>query len=239
MADDSQQYCPEADWDPSSGIMATRACYTCRKGFVSHKHLESEWGDEADPRIYSILPKMLFELDAGKEPRPTEKIYHKPTCEAIYHRSYQYDIEVNFDVTKMKQFFHKAEEAMKEREAFMRAFKQFQDVEHRFYDIKKRRERKEEEERYIRNKALWIGLIYQFRNKAKTCAGQCDFTTRSSRETYLFYRHRRLQKCRSTYCEQPTADSENFRYLLTVCLSLSEINAVTSTMTCLPRSKAT
>lgn len=134
---------------------ATRVCWECRQSnnFVSMKMLKADWKQDADPRLYSILPNITEEY-SSKKPRATDQVFHQPTCKAIFDRAFQYEIDVKFNLRMVNAFFAKGEQEVKERQAFAKTLAAFMAAETNFGHIVKIKRNREKEEQFKSNKQL-------------------------------------------------------------------------------------
>lgn len=147
------QYCNLED--ETLRYRAIRICRDCRQStsFVSMKTLKADWKQDADPRLYTMLPNIAEEYSSRK-PKANDRVFHQPTCKAIFDRAFRYEIEVKFNVRMVNAFFAKGEQEMKERQAFRKAYAAFIAAEINFGHIARCKRDREREEQFKNNKQL-------------------------------------------------------------------------------------
>jgi hypothetical protein len=148
-----QQYCHEQQGSPCTGSLIVRACPRCLFNFVCRQDLQAEWREDVDPRLYRILPS-IKDGRHKRQPRINEKAYHKSTCQKIFERTFLSEIAVKYDDKAMNLFYERGEEMIKEREALQRAFSDYEAAEPVFLKVLQNARRREERERFKRNKLL-------------------------------------------------------------------------------------
>ena len=114
----------------------------------------AEWKDDADPRLYDMLPQFQSTNWRGKKPTKAARVYHKPTCQVLFDKCMQYELEVNFDSRKVRAFFAKGEQEVEEREAFVESYAEYKTAKSNQDHILYRRYERERADRIARNKAL-------------------------------------------------------------------------------------